>query len=128
MTVSRNYHTDNFCLYGGSGIRAGYASPTLLGAAASATHPATNGKIVLALTANPHYTIDGIRPGSTVAAARRLHLGAALKLGLNTWYVIQGGATNDVLKIRHGILLEVGIANRGLTRTRSAQARLLQNF
>jgi hypothetical protein len=127
--TARNYHTDDFCIYGGSGIRVGYGSPTLLGASASATHPATNGKIVLALTANPFYALDGARPGARLAsAAHRLKLGKVIRLGLNDWYVIPGVTRNGVLKVRHGIIQEIRITNKRVTATRTAQIRLLIGF
>jgi sugar lactone lactonase YvrE len=127
--TARNYHTDNFCLYGGSGIRVGYASRKLLGAAASAAHPATIGMVILALTANPYYTLDGIRPGSTLAsAAHHLHLSGVVHAGLNDWYIIPGTASNDVLKVRHGIINEIGIATKSLTSSRAQQLQLLSNF
>jgi hypothetical protein len=37
----RSYHTDNFCLSIGWGIRVGYASSRLLGSIATAVSPAT---------------------------------------------------------------------------------------
>jgi hypothetical protein len=127
--TARNYHTDNFCLYRGSGIRVGYASAKLLGAAASAAHPAINGRIILALTANPYYTIDGIRPGRNLAtAARHLHLSGVVHLGRNDWYIIPGATSNTVLKVRHGIIKEIGIATANLTSTRAQQLQLLRSF
>jgi hypothetical protein len=126
--TARNYHTDNFCLYHASGIRVGYASHKLLGRAL-AHHPTLTGRIVLALTANPYYTIDGIRPGSTLnAAAHHLHLGPAIHTGHNDWYIITGPTSNGVLKVRHGIIKEIGIATEILTSTASAQKDLLSSF
>lgn len=88
-----------------------------------------NGKIVLALTANPYYTLGGVRQGVRLAtAARRLALGKRLHWGSNDWYVIAGKTSNGVLKVRHGIIWEVGIANKQLTNNRAAQLRLLRNF
>src|ERR1039458_187505 len=125
--TARNYYTDNFCLYHGSGIRVGYSSTRLLGTIATAKH--MGGKIVLALTANPYYALDGVRPGTRLAtAARELKLGKAIRWGLNTWYVIPGTSSNGVLKVRHGVIREVGIATKSLTGTRTAQQALLSSF
>jgi hypothetical protein len=122
----RNNHTDNFCLFRANGIRVGYGSRRLLGAAANAT---ANGKVVLALSANPHYTIDGIRPGdSLAAAARKAHLSPVVHAGLNNWYIIPGTTSNGVLKVRHGTVEGVGIANKSLTSTHAQQLYLLRNF
>lgn len=81
--TARNFHTDNFCLYHGAGIRVGYASVRLLGSVAAADHRAVMGRTVLALTANPYYSLDGIRPGSALRAAKtKLKLKAGIRVGL----------------------------------------------
>jgi len=127
--TARSVHTDNFCLDDGSGIRVGYASPTLVGSVAAAGHEALMGRSVLALTANHYYTVDGVRPGTRLATvARRLHLAPAVHAGPNDWYTIPGTVGNDVLKVSHGIIDEIGIANKTLTSTRAAQRTLLSNF
>jgi hypothetical protein len=125
--TARNYYTDNFCLYHGNGIRVGYASTRLLGTIATAQH--IGGKIVLALTANHYYTLDGVRPGTRLAtASQQLKLGKPIRWGLNTWYVIPGASSNAVLKVRHGVIQEVGIATKSLTDTRAQQRQLLSSF
>jgi sugar lactone lactonase YvrE len=124
-----SYHTDNFCLSGGWGIRVGYASARLLGSTTDAGEAAISGKVVLALTANPFYALHGVKPGTRLQSAkRRFKLGKVMQLGLNDWYMLPGATSNGVLKVRHGIIQEVGIANKGLTATRAAQARLLRSF
>lgn len=124
----RNYYTDNFCLAPGFGIRVGYASARLLGPTAKLAR--TTRRVVLALTANSFYSVAGVRPGMRLAtAAQQLRLGKVIHLGPNYWYVIPAGnAANDVLKIRHGVVQEVGVANEHLTTNRTAQLRLLANF
>lgn len=127
--VARNYHTDNFCLSRGSGIRVGYASTKLLGTTEGAAHPALIGKAVLALTSNRFYSLDGVRPGSSLAsAARRLKLGTPSNVGRNTWYIIPGHTSNGVLKVRNHVIEEVGIGNPQLTGTRASARHLLGNF
>jgi hypothetical protein len=122
----RSYHTDNFCLSGGKGIRVGYASARLLGTSSTAK---LTGTVVLALTANRFYTLGGVRPGARLAtAARQLKLGKPIGSGGNDWYVIPGATSNGLLKVRHGIIQEVGFVNRRLTTGRAAQLRLLRNF
>ena len=84
---------------------------------------------MLALTANQHYKLGGVRQGTRLTvAARRFKLGHAIHWGANNWYVIPGRSSNGVLKVRHGIVSEVGIANRQLTTTPAAQLNLLRNF
>ncbi len=122
----RSGHTDNFCLAGGWGIRVGYATRALLRKLPGDPHAKG---IILALTANPYYTLQGIRHGMPVrAAAARVHLGEPIHWGGNAWYVIPGPKANWVLKARHGIVQEIGIANKQLTTTRRDQTWLLASF
>jgi hypothetical protein len=70
-----------------------------------------------------------VRPGTRLtAAARQLKLGKPLHRGLNYWYIVHGSTSNDVLKVRHGVIEEVGIANKSLTSTCSSQLQLLSSF
>ena len=59
---------------------------------------------------------------------RRLQLGQPIELGPNLWYIIPSRLSTGVLKVRHGIIYEIGIVDEALTSTRAAQARLLVNF
>jgi hypothetical protein len=86
-------------------------------------------RVILALTANPYYALKGVRPGSRVAAApRRLHLTKPFHIGRNYWYVVPGRLSNGLLKVRAGIVQEVGIIDRKLSRRRAARSRLLTSF
>lgn len=67
-------------------------------------------------------------PNYSTGATRRLKLGRVIQLGPNHWYVVPGRASDGVLKVRHGIIQEVGIANRQLTDARAAAVRLLIGF
>jgi hypothetical protein len=123
------YGFDNFCLYGGFGIRVGYPSSKLLGVLPAVQRARLEGRIVLALTANPYYMLDGITPGTSLtAAAAKLKLGKVFAIGRNDWYITAGKRASGVLKVRNGIVDEVGIATKQLTQTRSAQKRLLSSF
>lgn len=44
-------------------------------------------------------------------------LGEHFRVGNNVWYVIAGRASSGILKVRHGVVLEVGIADLTLTRS-----------
>ncbi len=57
--------------------------------------------------------------------ARQLKVGTPIRWGLNTSYVIPGASSNGV---HHGVIREIGIANRQLTNTRAAALRLLSSF
>jgi hypothetical protein len=101
------------------GIRAGDATPQLVRKLAARPHA---GGIVLALSANPHYTLHGATPGV------RLKLGRVIHLGRNWWYAISGPDANWVLKTRHGVIREIGLASKQLTATGLVQVRLLAHF
>jgi hypothetical protein len=129
FAVTRN-HFDDFCLFGGWGIRVAYPPSRLLTPLGRARGRRLAGKIVIALTANPFYALDGVAPGASLQLARsKLRLGKVFRIGLNDWYVAQrAGAANGVLKVRGGIVQEVGLVNKQLTGTRRAQSRLLIGF
>jgi hypothetical protein len=103
---------DFFCVSGG-GVRAGYKS----------------GRVVLLLTDDRRYAVAGVRPGTRFAsAARRLHLRArqGFQIGANTWFVVPGRSTALVVKVRRGIVQEIGIADARALRGRTR--RFLSSF
>jgi hypothetical protein len=85
---------------------------------------------VLALTRNSYYSLHGVRPGTRLTAklAHRLHTGKGYRIGPNTWYLIGNGVSRGVLRVQHATVLEVGIANRQLTRSRRTVERFLRSF
>ena len=128
FTVTRN-GLDNFCLAHGWGIRAGYPSAKLLRRLAARQRASAAGKIIIALTANRHYALDGVRPGTSLAAIRRRLTGdTPLRIGRNTWYVLSGKRANGILKVQHGRVQEVGILARQITRSRATQRLVLTSF
>jgi hypothetical protein len=62
------------------------------------------------------------------AAARRLRIGRPLRRGSSTWYVIQRPGANGVLQVTRGKVREVGVADKRLTRNRSAVRRFFAGF
>jgi hypothetical protein len=60
--------------------------------------------------------------------ARRLHVGRRFTVGLNTWYFAPRRGANGILKVRHGVIEEIGLANRQLTTGRARQRRFLRSF
>jgi len=126
-TRGRRY-MDFFCL-SPIGIRAGYPSPKLLRTLSRSERSRVRGRVVLALTANRYYTLGGVRPGVRLAAAaRRLGTGKGFHIGLNWWYLAPNGPSRGVLKVRHGIIQEIGIANTQLTNNPRADWRFLTSF
>ena len=122
-------NVDEFCLDGGGGIHAGYPSNKLLRTLSKKERARVKGRIVLALTMNPYYALEGARPGMKLTSVpKRLHLHEVLRAGGNDWYMAPDGASEGVLKVRGGIIQEIGIANKALTDGRAAQTRFLASF
>jgi 6-phosphogluconolactonase (cycloisomerase 2 family) len=120
---------DNFCLFQGWGIRAGYPSAKLMGSFPRSTESAVSGRVVLVLTSNRYYTLDGIRPGATrQAAVKALHTGAVMHVGLNDWYMATHGSDTAVIKVRDGTVREIGVASLALTRTPKTQLTFIKSF
>jgi len=120
---------DNFCLYGGWDIRVGYPSSKLLRSLSRKERARVNGRTVLILTMNVHYALNGALPGTKLTAvAKRLKLGKVIKIGSNDWYLVPGKASEGLLRVRGGIIQEVGIATKALTQGLAAQRRFLAAF
>lgn len=120
---------DNFCLFAGWGIRVAYPTPSLLKTVSPHVARGLKNRIAIALTANPFYAFKGVRPGTAVASViRRLHLGKPFHVGSNEWYFSPAKPANGLLKVRGGIIQEVGLATRALSGSRHAQSRLLRAF
>jgi hypothetical protein len=121
-----------FCLYAGFGIRAGYASPSMLETLPRPERERLQNRVVLALTSNPYYTLDGVRPGmSWATAAKKLGTkahGRKTMLNATAWYLTKGLSAFGVLKVRMGEVLEVGVADKALLSTRAAEQRFLRSF
>jgi len=119
---------DFFCL-NPIGIRAGYPSHKLLHALARRTARRIQGKVVLLLTANPYYALRGARPGMQLSVvAHRLRVGRGFHIGLNWWYLTPNPSSHGLLKVRHGIIEEVGTVDKELTTSRQATRRFLSSF
>jgi hypothetical protein len=117
-----------FCL-APNGVRVGYASPKLLRHLPRHERRRFRGRVVIALTANHHYALRGVRPGTRLAhVRRRLHAGKPFHVGLNFWYLVPNGASHGVLKVRHGMIQEIGIATKRLTRQRASDRIFLRTF
>lgn len=123
--VTRNGF-DNFCLRGRWGIRVGFPSRRVLRSLSLSQRRRNAGRIVIALTANRYYSLDGVRPQARLSSvARRLHVQASpIHVGLNFWYVLPGRGARYVLKVRDGRIQEIGVVARALTNGRAAQRRL----
>jgi hypothetical protein len=128
VTTRRRRYQDYFCLRP-SGIRAEYPSAAALHAIPGALRRHVRGRVVAALTADRHYALRGVRAGAKLhAVARRLHVGRAYHVGLNFWYLPRDGRGTGVLKVRHGRVQEIGVADRRVVRTRALARRFLRSW
>jgi hypothetical protein len=130
----RHFHAmrymDDFCLRGGPGILVAYPTQKLLSTVPARQRRRLSGRIVLAVTANRFYTLGGVRPGTRLAAAlRRLHAHPKpFRRGAVDWYVIRERRVSYLLKVKHGIVVAVGIVDRTLTATRRQQSVFVMTF
>jgi hypothetical protein len=127
-TLRATAYEDFFCLIP-IGVRDGYPSPRLAKALSPAHRRQFAGRVIWISTANRRYAIDGIRPGAMLTAAERaLPHGHLLAVGANDWYFAPAGPATAVLEVHGGLVQEVGIATKQLTRTRAADRRFITSF
>jgi hypothetical protein len=121
-------YEDFFCLTP-IGVRVAYASPKLLKTLAPPQRTHLRGRVVWASTSNRFYSLRGVHPGVRLAvAARRLRVGHGFHVGLNWWYYAPNRSSTALLKVRHGIVEEVGIADKTLTQGRRSQLVFIDSF
>jgi len=127
MLRGRRY-MDFFCS-GPQGIRAGYPSPRLLRTLRPALRRRIRQRVGLILTSKRGFSLRGVRPGARIVAVRRrVALTGPFAIGVNRWYLLKIGRGRGVLKVRHGIVREIGIASPSLTRTRHRDSVFLRSF
>jgi Putative Ig domain len=121
-------YKDFFCLTP-RGVRVGYASPKLVKTLSKKLGRQLKGRVIWASTSSERYSIKGIRPGATVAAAAaKLHTEKPFHIGLNYWYLAAGPKSTYVLKVRGNVVEEIGIGVKALTGGRKAQRAFLTSF
>ena len=124
------HNIDSFCVSPGGAIRAGYPATTLLRSLSKRERKQLSGKVVLLLTNDAFYKLDGIKPGTKLAKKlrRRLRTLEAFHADGATWYVMPGKQSDGILKVVGNVVQEVGIADRPLLMTHPAGDRLLVSF
>ena len=123
-----NLYEKSFCLTP-IGIRVGYASPELLNHLPSREQQRLDGRVIWISTSNGYYSLDGIRAGAGIsAAAKTMMLEPPFHLGANYWYLAPDGPVTAILKVRGGIVQEIGIADKQLTHGARAQRLFLTSF
>ena len=123
-TRGRKYW-DFFCLKP-IGIRAAYASAAAAAKLKRSERRGVRGKIVLLLTSDRLYSLKGVKPGTRLnGVAKKLHVSKRIRIGKNDWYIVPNGSSRGVLKVQHGVIEEVGIADRRLAGNYRAAKRFL---
>jgi hypothetical protein len=126
-TRGRRYE-DFFCLTP-VGVRVGYGSPKLLRQLPRRQRTKFANRVVWASTSDIYFALHMVRPQTEVRAARRLlRLSRPFHVGRNDWYLARNGRSTAVLKVRHGRVEEIGIADRWLTRNRRIDRAFLRSF
>jgi 6-phosphogluconolactonase (cycloisomerase 2 family) len=128
ISLSRHPYEDMFC-FTPAGLAVGYPTPALLHALPRTAADQLQGRVVWAATSNPIYSADGITSGSTLAAAEAtLRHGSLLNVDGRSVYLAPLGGATVVLSARGGIVTEIGIANRQLTKIPTARLALIQSL
>ena len=122
-------YEDFFCLTP-IGVRVGYATPKLFRILTKDEQRQLKRRVVWASTSNPNYELHGVRPGESLtdASSQLKSIEPPFHIGPNYWYLARGARYTAVLKVRGGIVQELGIAENALTATRSAQNVLMHSF
>jgi hypothetical protein len=121
-------YEDFFCLTP-IGIRVGYASPKSVKILPASSRGKLAGRVIWISTSSAFYAVKGIRPGATIAAASKaLKVGKVFRIGINDWYFAPAGSATAILKVRHGLVEEIGLAEQQLTKSRTAQRTFLTSF
>ncbi len=124
----RRVNMDYFCLTP-IGVRIGYGLGKVARRFSAAQQHQFGGKVVLMLTSNTFYSLRGVLPGMKLATARRrVKLSRGIRIGANTWYLFAANASRGVLKVRHGVVQEVGLAPKALTARPKQAFRFLDGF
>lgn len=96
-----------------------------VGSDGTASVPVSSGSTVIGLggPASVHgLLLHGLPPDP-----RRLP-GSQFHLGRNRCYLVKEPGSRGVLKVRRGVILEIGIADARLTRSRQAARRFFRTF
>ena len=121
-------YKDFFCLTP-NGVRDGYGSPALVKTLPRSQRKRYSGRVIWISTSNSFFAVGGIRPRAALSLAeRKLKLEAPFHIGLNYWYLGPDGASIAVLKVRHGVVEEIGIGVKALNTGRKAQRAFLTSF
>jgi hypothetical protein len=118
---------DRYCVAGGGSLRIGYPSTRLSRTLGRSLRRRLRGRALVLLTTSPRWAVLGLSPGESTRALRSTRRGRRrLRIGHNLWFTLPGRESRLLFKTRAGRVLEVGLANRALARTRASEERLLR--
>jgi hypothetical protein len=127
-SLHKRSYTDSFCS-SQSAIRVGYPSPKVLSGVSRGERRRLQGRVVLVLTADRRYRLDGVAAGTKLKrVANRLRVSKPFRVGGKTWYLTPGRSRRGLLLVRHQVIAEVGIAQPALLHSRSTATRFLRSF
>jgi hypothetical protein len=111
------------------GLRVAYAHAKLLAKLPRRTRAALRSRVVWISTSDTYYALRGVRPGSTLSAARHhLRIGPPLRVGATTWYFARAGRTLGVLGVRVGKVRDLGITLPVVARRRNTELAFLHSI
>jgi hypothetical protein len=127
---NRGHGYEDFFCVAPNGVRVGYPSPALLRALVPADQRAGyRNHVIWISTADQHATLNTVHPGEKITAVgNHLKLEPEFEVGANDWYLAPYGTSTAVLKVRHGVIEEIGIADHTSTTTRAADRVFLRSF
>jgi hypothetical protein len=118
---------DRYCIAGGGSLRVGYLTTRLARTLGRSRRRRVRDHALILLASSPQWSIRGVSPGmSAAAAATRLRGARRLRIGRNVWLTLPGRDGRLVFKTAGGRVLEIGVANKALARTRTREKRLLR--
>jgi hypothetical protein len=128
FSTRRRRSWDFFCL-APIGIRAGYANAKMLRGLPRAQRRRLRSRVVILLSSDRRYLLHGVPPGARLRrVARKLRVSRRIRIGANDWYITANGKSHGVIRVRHGVIEEVGIANKFLTRNYLAARHFLRSL
>jgi hypothetical protein len=117
---------DRYCVSGGGSFRIGYLSRRLSRHLGRRTRRRVRGRTILILTSSKRFSVKRIRPGTRVRTLRRrLRHERPFRVGGNVWYLAAGSRATLLFKTRRGRVIEVGIGDSRLARSRRGAKRYL---
>ena len=120
---------DRFCLVGGGYARLGYPTAAVEKGLRRPERRRMRGRAVLALTSSRSHRLKGIRMGSRAATVRRRLRGEGrYRVNGSDWYLTATRQARILVKVRRGKVVEMGLADLGLTADKRRIARFLRAF